>query len=710
MEARVEPGMGGVDDNITIFSDWATSNPSSRTFASNFFDGDIMSRPFPGYGEDENEGSVKMDSEKHKLRIFSKEEGNETGLESSSVSVEPIQFTVPKSNLRGALSERMAARAGFSTLTVNTSRSRTENTIPTSPDVQSSYVLLSPGFSPTTLLESPVFLSNSMAQPSPTTGQFSFASIRDTKAVSASISTKLDKQQVEDVEAFTFPYPSSESPFFPHLENKITDQAACTLDQRTSFQSVDASLQQDINLPNSFSETCQRKGCTEDVIFDENTSEGFMPNKNSPPFTEDCKDGDTDMKGELSSIPVNTPADDGFNWRKYGQKQVKGSEFPRSYYKCTHPNCPVKKQVERSIEGNITEIIYKGSHNHPKPPPSRRSALPCSQPFSDTPSDGSDHHVLQTNFDGNQTWPNTQNGGSEWGNGGMEATSSSASIAEFCDPSNSMQMHVTSRFESSDVDAPQMLPIDEEEDDEATHGDFPGGCDEEEEMDSKRRKQDPYPIDMAASRAVREPRVVVQTTSEVDILDDGYRWRKYGQKVVKGNPNPRSYYKCTHAGCTVRKHVERASHDLKSVITTYEGKHNHDVPTARNSSHANSASSSSAGTPAPQPLTLPRGPEPAQESFMRFQSHEPIAPFGLQAAGFSFGIDHKDLGKLGFNNLHTMRPLKMPVFAQMDQYMEHYRQVNGGFMIPKGEPKEEVFSESDLPQISNSILPLGPQM
>lgn len=30
----------------------------------------------------------------------------------------------------------------------------------------------------------------------------------------------------------------------------------------------------------------------------------------------------------------------------------------------------------------------------------------------------------------------------------------------------------------------------------------------------------------------------------------------------------------------MRKHVERASDDLKSVITTYEGKHNHEVPSA----------------------------------------------------------------------------------------------------------------------------------
>ena len=31
----------------------------------------------------------------------------------------------------------------------------------------------------------------------------------------------------------------------------------------------------------------------------------------------------------------------------------------------------------------------------------------------------------------------------------------------------------------------------------------------------------------------------------------------------------------------MRKHIERASHDFRAVVTTYEGKHNHDIPTAR---------------------------------------------------------------------------------------------------------------------------------
>ncbi|RRT35759.1 hypothetical protein B296_00044813, partial [Ensete ventricosum] len=39
-------------------------------------------------------------------------------------------------------------------------------------------------------------------------------------------------------------------------------------------------------------------------------------------------------------------------------------------------------------------------------------------------------------------------------------------------------------------------------------------------------------------KKVRRPRYAFQTRSQVDILDDGYRWRKYGQKAVKNNKFP----------------------------------------------------------------------------------------------------------------------------------------------------------------------------
>lgn len=81
----------------------------------------------------------------------------------------------------------------------------------------------------------------------------------------------------------------------------------------------------------------------------------------------------SEQRFQSSSLNVDKPADDGYNWRKYGQKHVKGSEFPRSYYKCTHPNCPVKKKVERSLDGHVTAIIYKGEHNHQRPHPNKRA-------------------------------------------------------------------------------------------------------------------------------------------------------------------------------------------------------------------------------------------------------------------------------------------------------------------------------------------------
>ncbi|KAL0535872.1 hypothetical protein IC582_024799 [Cucumis melo] len=73
-------------------------------------------------------------------------------------------------------------------------------------------------------------------------------------------------------------------------------------------------------------------------------------------------------------------------------------------------------------------------------------------------------------------------------------------------------------------------------------------------------------------------RVAFRTKSEQEIMDDGYKWRKYGKKSVKNSPNPRNYYKCSSEGCNVKKKVERDREDANYVITTYEGIHNHESP------------------------------------------------------------------------------------------------------------------------------------
>ncbi|XP_047336431.1 probable WRKY transcription factor 13 [Impatiens glandulifera] len=90
-------------------------------------------------------------------------------------------------------------------------------------------------------------------------------------------------------------------------------------------------------------------------------------------------------------------------------------------------------------------------------------------------------------------------------------------------------------------------------------------------------------------RKVREPRFCFKTMSDVDVLDDGYKWRKYGQKVVKNTQHPRSYYRCTQENCRVKKRVERLAEDPRMVITTYEGRHVHS-PSHDEDEHSHSPS------------------------------------------------------------------------------------------------------------------------
>ncbi|WOL14162.1 putative WRKY transcription factor 41 [Canna indica] len=71
-------------------------------------------------------------------------------------------------------------------------------------------------------------------------------------------------------------------------------------------------------------------------------------------------------------------------------------------------------------------------------------------------------------------------------------------------------------------------------------------------------------------------RVPLGAAGGADGLEDGYNWRKYGQKDILGAKHPRAYFRCTHrntAGCVAMKQVQRSDDDPAVFVITYRGEH-----------------------------------------------------------------------------------------------------------------------------------------
>ncbi|KAL1207666.1 putative WRKY transcription factor 59 [Cardamine amara subsp. amara] len=76
-------------------------------------------------------------------------------------------------------------------------------------------------------------------------------------------------------------------------------------------------------------------------------------------------------------------------------------------------------------------------------------------------------------------------------------------------------------------------------------------------------------------RHKEDPIIHVFKTKSIEkyALDDGYKWRKYGKKPIRGSPFPRHYHKCSNPDCIVKKKIERDTSNPEYVLTTYEGTH-----------------------------------------------------------------------------------------------------------------------------------------
>ncbi|KAK3022272.1 hypothetical protein RJ639_045379 [Escallonia herrerae] len=525
---------------------------------------------------------------------------------------------------RGSLADRIAERTGSG---VPKFKSIPPPSLPLSPPAvsPSSYFAIPPGLSPAELLDSPVLLSSSHILPSPTTGSFPFQAFNWKSFNNHQEGIKQEEKNYSDFSFQTQTRPTT-----------------------TNFQSQNSRIPTE-EQPWSFQEPTKQDGLKTAVKSEASSMQSFSPEITTIQTSGGFQSDYNNYNRSSQSMREQRRSEDGYNWRKYGQKQVKGSENPRSYYKCTFPNCPTKKKVERAIDGQITEIVYKGGHNHPKPQSTRRSS-----------SSSASSQVVQP--------PNPPNN-------------------EI--PDQSYASNGTGQMDSAATPENSSISVGDDDFDRSSQKSKSGGDEyDDEEPDAKRwrRESESEGISAPGSRTVREPRVVVQTTSDIDILDDGYRWRKYGQKVVKGNPNPRSYYKCTNPGCPVRKHVERASHDLRSVITTYEGKHNHDVPAARgSSSHAlirplpnNNTNNTTMAIRPPVMSQPPSNPMVNPIRGYRSSSSEGQAPFTLEML--------QSPGSFGFSGYGN----------SMGSYMNEPPHSDNVFSRAKEEPRDDMFLESLL--------------
>ncbi|CAA7019990.1 unnamed protein product [Microthlaspi erraticum] len=69
--------------------------------------------------------------------------------------------------------------------------------------------------------------------------------------------------------------------------------------------------------------------------------------------------------------------------------------------------------------------------------------------------------------------------------------------------------------------------------------------------------------------------------SPTPLLDDGFSWRKYGQKTIKTSPHQRCYFRCTYAkekNCKAAKRVQKIKDNPPVYRTTYVGKHTCEAP------------------------------------------------------------------------------------------------------------------------------------
>ncbi|KAK4790783.1 hypothetical protein SAY86_031196 [Trapa natans] len=200
-------------------------------------------------------------------------------------------------------------------------------------------------------------------------------------------------------------------------------------------------------------------------------------------------------KPTMSLTPIRSACADGYIWRKYGQKQVKIPQGFRSYFRCGHSECCAKKIEFSDQSGYVMEIIYKSGHSHD--PPGKVNSVRESRILKNAGS------LIENN---------TGENSNKVFNGSIPLASSIKTLIVFGEEhadSNGFNEDAETTFKSEDAIEP---------------------------VTKHWRKKHGTSLPSPLSKREKKPKFVVHATGDGDMSGDGYRWRKYGQKIVKGKP------------------------------------------------------------------------------------------------------------------------------------------------------------------------------